>query len=85
MGACGCPVGMAGVALVANSSSWGNVWPKLKQDVEMRCIGLLATGQVESDWKAFKVRLQVDFRGEPATRASERLTILPPFAPAAET
>jgi hypothetical protein len=31
------------------------------------------------------VRFCVDFRGEAATRATERLPFLPPFAPAADT
>ena len=80
-----CPVGAAGIALVANRSPRRDIRSKLKQDGKMRCIRLLATGQIESDRKAFKVGLQVDFRGETAARVSQRLTVLPPFAPAAET
>ena len=45
----------------------------------------LAAGQVEGDDRARGVRFRVDFRGEAAARTPERLTFLPPFAPAAET
>ena len=51
----------------------------------MRCVAFLAAGEVESNGMAVKVRLQMDFGGEAATRAAERLILLPPFAPAAET
>jgi hypothetical protein len=44
-----------------------------------------ADGQVEGDDVAGGVRFCVDFRGEAATRATERLPLLPPFAPAADT
>ena len=45
----------------------------------------LAARQVEGDDIAGGVRFRVDFRGEAAARASERLAFLPPFAPAADT
>jgi len=51
----------------------------------MRAVGRLATGQVKRDGKALEVCFQVDFRAETAARPPERLTRLPPFAPAAET
>jgi hypothetical protein len=35
--------------------------------------------------QAVEIDLQVDFRRESAARAAERLIVLPPFAPAAET
>jgi hypothetical protein len=40
---------------------------------------------MEGERQAVKVGLEVDFRREAAPRASERLGLLPPFAPAAET
>ena len=51
----------------------------------MRAIAFLAAGEIEGDGLAAFVGLQVDFGGETATRAPERLILLPPFAPAAET
>ena len=51
----------------------------------MRRVGSLAAGQIESDDVARRVRLGVDFRGEAAARPSERLRVLPPLAPAADT
>jgi sugar lactone lactonase YvrE len=44
-----------------------------------------AAGQVEGDDIPGGVRFCVDFRGEAAARAPERLAFLPPFAPAADT
>src|SRR6202045_3412039 len=44
-----------------------------------------AASQVEGDDVAGGVRFCVDFRGEAAARATERLPFLPPFAPTADT
>ena len=51
----------------------------------MRGVALFTPGQIEGDGMVIKIGLQVDFGGEAAARAAERLTLLPPFAPAAET
>ncbi len=51
----------------------------------MRRVGSLAAGQIESDDVSRGVRFGVDFRGETAARATERLALLPPLAPAADT
>jgi hypothetical protein len=40
---------------------------------------------VEVERQALEVALQVDLGAEAAPRAAERLALLPPFAPAAET
>jgi hypothetical protein len=40
---------------------------------------------VEVERVAIEIGLEVDFGRETAARAAERLTMLPPFAPAAET
>lgn len=83
--ACRCAVGLAGIALVGDGGARLDVRAEAEQDREVRRIALLASGQVESDRMAVEVRLQMDFGGEAAARAAERLTVLPPFAPAAET
>ena len=83
--ACRLAVGLAGVALVANRRTWIDVGTEPEQDGKVRRIALLAAGQVEGDGMAVEVGLQVDFGREAAARAAERLTILPPFAPAADT
>lgn len=83
--ACGIAIGPAGIALVADRCPRIDVGAKPEQDREVRCVALLAAGQVEGDRMAVEVGLQVDFGGEAAARATERLTLLPPFAPAAET
>lgn len=78
-------IGLAGIAFVAQRGAWGDVRPYLEQGLEAGCAGNLATGQIERDDVARIVRFGVDFRCEPAARAAERLALLPPFAPAAET
>jgi hypothetical protein len=40
---------------------------------------------MKGNWQATEIGLQVNLGREAATRATERLTMLPPFAPAAET
>jgi len=78
-------VGLAGVALVTDSGARLNIRADVEQQFEMRRIGSLAAGQIESDDVARCVRLGVDFRGEAAARTPERLRFLPPLAPAADT
>ena len=51
----------------------------------MRAVARFSTGQVEGDEMAVLVGLEMDFRRETSTRASKRLILLPPFAPAADT
>lgn len=81
----GVAVGLAGVAFIADEGAWRRVRADVEQGVEMARVGGLAAGQVEGYDRARGVRFCMDFRGEAAARTSERLTFLPPFAPAAET
>ena len=81
----GVSVGLAGVAFVADDGAGLNVGSDVKQGLEVTPVERLAAGQVEGDDVAAGVRFGVDFRGEPAVRASQRLPVLPPFAPAADT
>jgi hypothetical protein len=78
-------IGLAGVAFVADDGARLNVRSDIEQNVEMTRVGSLAAGQVEGDDVAGGVRFRLDFRGEAAARATERLPFLPPFAPAADT
>jgi len=78
-------IGLAGVAFVADDCAGLNVGADIEQDIEITRVGGFAAGQVEGDDVAGGVRFCVDFRGEAATRATERLPFLPPFAPAADT
>ena len=73
------------IALVGNDDAGPDIGAEVHQGFEMRAVCRLAAGQVEGDRQAVEIRLQVDFRAETAPRAPERLTLLPPFAPAAET
>ena len=78
-------VGLAGVAFVADDGARFYVGADVEQGFEVAGVRGLAAGQIEGDDRARGVRFRVDFRGEAAARAPERLSFLPPFAPAAET
>jgi hypothetical protein len=82
---CGVPIGLAGVAFVADDGARLNVGPDVEQGFEVTPVGSFSAGQIEGDDVAGGVRFCVDFRGEAAARTSERLAFLPPFAPAADT
>ena len=81
----GVPIGLAGVAFVADDGAGLNVGPDVEQGFEVTPIKGFAAGQIEGDDIPGSVRFGVDFRGEAAARAPERLAFLPPFAPAADT
>ena len=81
----GVPIGLAGVAFVADDGAGPNVGSDIEQGFEVASVEGFAAGQVEGDDVAGGVRFCVDFRGEAATRPPERLPFLPPFAPAADT
>jgi hypothetical protein len=51
----------------------------------LRHVANLAAGQVEIERMTVEVDLEVDLRRETAIRTAERLTLLPPLEPAAET
>jgi len=80
-----CTVGGRIVALVGDRGTRRDIWTDVERNLKLRGIADLAAGQMKGDRQAIKVGLEVDFRGEPATRAAQCLTFLPPFAPAAET
>jgi hypothetical protein len=82
---CGVPIGLAGVAFVADDSARANVGPDVEQGFEVTPVEGFAAGQIKGDDVAGGVRFCVNFRGEAAARAPERLAFLPPFAPAADT
>src|SRR4029077_19768423 len=62
---------------------------EIRTDVEKRLKVAAITGftasEMEGNWQAPEVGLQVNLGRETATRAAKRLIMLPPFAPAAET
>ncbi len=62
---------------------------EIRTDVEKRfkvaAITGFTAGEMEGNWQATEVGLQVNLGRETATRAAKRLIMLPPFAPAAET
>jgi hypothetical protein len=78
-------IGVGIIAFVGESSATRNLRTEVEQGLEVRAVADLASGQVEGDRLAVEVALEVGLGREAATGAAERLTVLPPFAPAAET
>ena len=62
-----------------------DVGAEIEQDFEIATVAGFAAGEMKGERQAAEIDLQVDFRREAAARAAERLIVLPPFAPAAET
>jgi len=83
--ACRRAVGLAVVSLVRYRDARADVGTDVERRLELRAVAGLASGQVEVEGIAVEIGLDVDFGRETAARAAERLAMLPPFAPAAET
>ena len=76
---------MTVVALVGDRDARGDVGTKIEGDLELRGVARFAAGQVAIKRLAVEVGLEVDLRREASARTTERLVLLPPLAPAAET
>lgn len=83
--ASGLAVGLGVVTLVGDHRARRHLRADLKQGLELATVGRLVAGQMEIEREAVEVTLEVDLAAETAARAAERLALLPPFAPAAET
>lgn len=81
----GVSVGFAGIALVADHGTGLKIGADVEQGFEVSPVGSFTAGQIKGDDVAGSVGLGMDFRGEAAARATEGLSVLPPFAPAADT
>ena len=81
----GLPIEPAVIPFVGNRHARRDVWTEIERSLELRGVAYLAAGQVEIEWITIEVGLEVDFCREAAARMAERLILLPPFAPAAET
>jgi hypothetical protein len=80
----GVPIGLAGVAFVADDDAGLNVGPDVEQGFEVTPVRRLRHRSGRGDDVPGGVRFCVDLRGEAATEP-EHLLFLPPFAPAADT
>jgi hypothetical protein len=81
----GLAVGLGIVALVGDCGAGPDVRSDVEQNLKLPAVAGLTAGQMEVERQARAVGLEVDFGREPAARAAERLALLPPLAPAAET
>ena len=57
----------------------------VKKRFEVATVARLTTGEMKCDGQAAEICLQMNLGRKSTARAAERLIILPPFAPAAET
>ena len=73
------------VSLVGDRSARPDVGADIEENLEIATITGFAAGQMKRERQPVEIDLEVDFRREAAARAAERLILLPPFAPAAET
>ena len=78
-------IARAVVPFVTHRSPRRDVRPQVEQDLELRTVARLTLGEMERERLAIEVSLEVDLGRETAAGAAQRLTILPPLAPAAET
>ena len=78
-------IGREIVAFVGQRRARRDVRPDVERGFELGAVAGLSAGQMEGNGQAVEIRLEVDLGREPAPRAPERLILLPPFAPAAET
>ena len=72
------------VSLVGDRSARPDVGSDIEKNLEIATITGFAAGQMKRERQPVEIDLEVDFRREAAALA-ERLILLPPFAPAAET
>jgi hypothetical protein len=82
---CRGPVRLTVISLVRHRDARADIGADVERRLELCAVARLAAGQMEVERVAVEVGFKVDFGREAATRAAERLALLPPFAPAAET
>ena len=81
----GAAICVAVISLVGHRDARADVRADVERCLELRAVARLARGQVKVERTAVEIGLEVNFGREAATRATEGLILLPPFAPAAET
>jgi hypothetical protein len=83
--ACPLAVCLAVIALVGDHRPGRDVRADIEQGLEIAAVAGLTAGQVKGQGQPVQIALQVDLGGKSAARTAERLALVPPFAPAAET
>ena len=73
------------IALVADHPARRHLGSDVEQRLELPAVTRLIAGEVEVERIAREVAFEVDLGSKAATGAAERLILLPPLAPAAET
>ena len=78
-------IGLAIIALVGNDGPMFDFATGFHEVRKLLAVRGFAAGQFKAKRQAVAIRFQMDFGTEAAARPPERLPVLPPFAPAAET
>ena len=73
------------VAFVTERGARIDIGADVEKRLEVAAVAGLTTSEMKANWQAAEIGFQVNLGREAATRAAERLIMLPPFAPAAET
>ncbi len=83
--ACCFAVRLAVVSLIRHRDTRADIGAEVERRLELGAVAGLTPGQMKVERVAVEIGLEVDFGREAAARAAECLSLLPPFAPAAET
>jgi hypothetical protein len=78
-------VGLGVVSLVGDGGPRRHVRANIEERFELAAVAGLVAGEMKVERQAVEVAFDVDLGAEAAARPAERLVLLPPFAPAAET
>ena len=78
-------IGIAVISLIADDRARLDIGTEIEKHGKLRRIAFLAAAKIEGEIITVEIGLQMDFGREAAARTAERLIVLPPFAPAAET
>ena len=82
---CGAAIGLAVLSFVGHRHPRLDIRADVERYLELCAVAGLARRHVQGERVAVEIGLEMDFARKAATRAAERLVLLPPFAPAAET
>src|SRR4051812_42524445 len=72
-------IGFGIIAFVPHSRAGRDVGPKIKQDLKLRAVAGLTLCEVKREGASIQISLEVDLGREPAARAAQRVTLLPPL------
>src|SRR3954452_5781503 len=72
-------IGFGIIAFVPHGRPRRDVGSEVEQDLELRAVAGLTLCEVKREGASIQISLEVDLGREPAARAAQRVTLLPPF------